>query len=93
MNANRDAAVAARFDRLLTAWLESLQGGWEGTPRELAGALEAWNESGRFFALVPHSGLPTLLNRYAGTVTAAGWRVAYRRTAAARLVSFARVRK
>jgi hypothetical protein len=93
MNANREAAVAARFNRLLTTWLESLPGGWEGTPRELADTLDAWNESRRFFALVPHSGLPALLNRCAGTVTAAGWRVAYRRTAAARLVSFARVRR
>ena len=93
MNTNRDAAVAARFDRLLTAWLGSLPDGWEGTPRELADVLEAWNESGRFFALVPHSGLPALLDRNAATIAAAGWRAAYRRTAAARLVSFTRVRK
>ena len=91
MNATRRAALDHRFACLLTAWLASLPNGWEGTPRQLADALMEVNASGRFFALVPRSGLPAMLRQHADTLDEAGWQVTQRRTGTARLITITKL--
>ena len=93
-HARTQQLLRERFGRLLAAWLATLPPeGWSGGVDSLRRELDRLNESGSFHAYVPSkSGLSKALLDSGPGIQAAGWAVAFRRTAKARTVALTRRR-
>jgi len=93
-----DAWPDDRRRTILVAWLDSLpRTGWAGPATELGDELAAFADKNwpRYAQpIMPVSrGVTVVLERFAGTVAEAGWRVEFRRTSKARTIVFTKKRK
>lgn len=82
----------ARFRELLTRWLDRRPGGWSGTAGDLWDELENWRGRKGWEYVPGRNALAGRLEAAADALAAAGWRLSFRRTAAARRIHLEPIR-
>ena len=90
---DRQVIQAARFRRVVELWLDKLPpGGWEGSSRELADALDELSVRRRVYASIPLTIGPVLADMEP-ILSERGFRVSLHRTKHARTVRVERVKR